>query len=52
MQCKQISTVFENNSDNVYFQGAVATTLTQPLDVLKTRAMNANPGEFSVCMKL
>lgn len=27
--------------------GAVATTLTQPLDVLKTRAMNANPGEFS-----
>lgn len=30
-------------------QGAVATTLTQPLDVLKTRAMNAKPGEFSVC---
>ncbi|XKL68624.1 hypothetical protein PGB90_006393 [Kerria lacca] len=27
--------------------GAVATTLTQPLDVLKTRAMNAKPGEFS-----
>nr|CAD7202573.1 unnamed protein product [Timema douglasi] len=26
--------------------GAVATTLTQPLDVLKTRAMNAKPGEF------
>ncbi|XP_034248581.1 mitochondrial dicarboxylate carrier [Thrips palmi] len=27
--------------------GAVATTLCQPLDVLKTRAMNAKPGEFS-----
>lgn len=27
--------------------GAVATTLTQPLDVLKTRAMNAKPGEFN-----
>ncbi|XP_015512810.2 mitochondrial dicarboxylate carrier isoform X3 [Neodiprion lecontei] len=26
--------------------GAIATTLTQPLDVLKTRAMNAKPGEF------
>ncbi|XP_071443761.1 mitochondrial dicarboxylate carrier isoform X2 [Hetaerina americana] len=26
--------------------GAVATALTQPLDVLKTRAMNAKPGEF------
>ncbi|XP_076644091.1 dicarboxylate carrier 1 [Halictus rubicundus] len=28
------------------FAGAIATTLTQPLDVLKTRAMNAKPGEF------
>lgn len=27
--------------------GAIATTLTQPLDVLKTRSMNAKPGEFS-----
>lgn len=27
--------------------GAIATSLTQPLDVLKTRAMNAKPGEFS-----
>lgn len=26
--------------------GAIATTLTQPLDVLKTRAMNAKVGEF------
>ena len=24
----------------------IATTLTQPLDVLKTRSMNARPGEF------
>lgn len=28
------------------FQGTIATVLTQPLDVLKTRAMNAKPGEF------
>ncbi|XP_055908829.1 mitochondrial dicarboxylate carrier [Eupeodes corollae] len=27
--------------------GAIATTLTQPLDVLKTRTMNAKPGEFT-----
>lgn len=27
--------------------GAIATTLTQPLDVLKTRSMNAKPGEFN-----
>lgn len=26
--------------------GAVATTITQPLDVMKTRMMNARPGEF------
>lgn len=26
--------------------GAIATTLTQPLDVIKTRSMNAKPGEF------
>ena len=30
----------------LFFQGAIATTLTQPLDVLKTRAMNAKPGDF------
>jgi dicarboxylate transporter 10 len=27
--------------------GAVATLVTQPLDVLKTKAMNAKPGEYS-----
>lgn len=27
--------------------GAIATTLTQPLDVIKTRSMNAAPGEFN-----
>ena len=32
--------------------GAIATTLTQPLDVLKTRAMNASPGEFKNLMDL
>ncbi|XP_076336544.1 mitochondrial dicarboxylate carrier-like [Tachypleus tridentatus] len=26
--------------------GAIATTMTQPLDVLKTRTMNARPGEY------
>ena len=30
----------------VFFQGAIATMLTQPLDVLKTRAMNAKQGDF------
>ncbi|CAG2060005.1 unnamed protein product, partial [Timema podura] len=28
------------------FRGAIATTLTQPIDVIKTRTMNARPGEF------
>jgi len=32
--------------------GAIATTMTQPLDVLKTRSMNAKPGEFSSAMDL
>eukprot|EP00088_Acartia_fossae_P067857 TRINITY_DN850_c0_g2_i1.p1 TRINITY_DN850_c0_g2~~TRINITY_DN850_c0_g2_i1.p1 ORF type:complete len:293 (-),score=58.57 TRINITY_DN850_c0_g2_i1:585-1463(-) len=32
--------------------GAIATTMTQPLDVLKTRSMNAKPGEFSSAMQL
>ncbi|KAI8046626.1 mitochondrial dicarboxylate carrier [Drosophila gunungcola] len=27
--------------------GTIATTLTQPLDVLKTRSMNAKPGEYA-----
>lgn len=27
--------------------GGIATALTQPLDVLKTRSMNAKPGEFA-----
>jgi len=26
--------------------GAIATTMTQPVDVIKTRSMNARPGEF------
>ncbi|XP_043791943.1 mitochondrial dicarboxylate carrier isoform X1 [Apis laboriosa] len=34
------------------FAGAVATTFTQPFDVLKTRAMNAKPGEFKNLMDL
>jgi dicarboxylate transporter 10 len=29
------------------FQAGIATTITQPLDVMKTRMMNAKPGEFS-----
>lgn len=33
-------------------QGAIATTLTQPLDVIKTRAMNAKPGEFKGMLDL
>ena len=35
----------EDGSFNISFcQGAIATTMTQPLDVLKTRSMNAKPG--------
>lgn len=34
------------NNFLLLFQGGVATTMTQPVDVLKTRAMNAKPGEF------
>lgn len=30
-----------------FFQGGIATTMTQPVDVLKTRAMNAKPGEIT-----
>eukprot|EP00092_Neocalanus_flemingeri_P001958 GFUD01002090.1.p1 GENE.GFUD01002090.1~~GFUD01002090.1.p1 ORF type:complete len:290 (-),score=75.23 GFUD01002090.1:183-1052(-) len=32
--------------------GAIATTMTQPLDVLKTRSMNAKPGEFTSSVDL
>jgi len=32
--------------------GAIATTMTQPLDVCKTRAMNAKPGEFKGALDL
>lgn len=32
--------------------GGIATTLTQPLDVLKTRAMNATPGQFNGLLDL
>ncbi|XP_013199768.2 mitochondrial dicarboxylate carrier [Amyelois transitella] len=32
--------------------GAIATTMTQPVDVLKTRAMNAKPGEVKSIFKL
>lgn len=32
--------------------GAIATTLTQPIDVIKTRSMNAKPGEFSSLMAI
>lgn len=32
--------------------GAIATTITQPLDVMKTRAMNAKPGEYKNLMDI
>lgn len=32
--------------------GAIATTMTQPVDVLKTRAMNAKPGEIKSILSL
>ncbi|XP_026468919.1 mitochondrial dicarboxylate carrier-like [Ctenocephalides felis] len=32
--------------------GAIATTMTQPLDVIKTRSMNAKPGEFKNVLEI
>merc|ERR1711994_464100 len=40
---KNIKTLFSKWLNN-FSQGAIATTMTQPLDVLKTRSMNAKPG--------
>jgi len=52
-QVKQVLLSSPYFSDNVithflssFIAGAIATTLTQPLDVLKTRTMNAKPGEY------
>ena len=41
-----------NGSSYIYlnvisFQAVVATIATQPVDVLKTRLMNARPGEYT-----
>ena len=36
---------------SLFFQGAIATFLTMPLDVMKTRMMNAKPGTYSVSMQ-
>ena len=32
----------------VLFQGTIATGLSQPVDVMKTRLMNAEPGQYKV----
>ncbi|CAG5059727.1 unnamed protein product [Parnassius apollo] len=49
---KELLLATKRLEDNVFthitsslLAGAIATTLTQPVDVLKTRAMNAKPGE-------
>ena len=42
-----IKTLFSKWLNN-FSQAAIATTMTQPLDVLKTRSMNAKPGFFWV----
>lgn len=33
-------------------QGGIATTMTQPVDVLKTRLQNAKPGEVNSLLQL
>ena len=47
--CSVILNVFVFMMD-VYFQAVVATALTQPVDVMKTRLQNAAPGDFSVSL--
>lgn len=56
-QIKQMFIHYKLMSDNpvTHFTSstiaaAIATTLTQPLDVMKTRMMNAKPGEFKGIM--
>ncbi|KAK4311171.1 hypothetical protein Pmani_017313 [Petrolisthes manimaculis] len=46
-----LSTKYFNDNLSCHFTcslaaGAIATTMTQPVDVIKTRVMNAKPGEF------
>uniref|UniRef100_A0A224XL58 Putative mitochondrial fatty acid anion carrier protein/uncoupling protein n=1 Tax=Panstrongylus lignarius TaxID=156445 RepID=A0A224XL58_9HEMI len=47
---------FEDNPTTHFLSslcaGGVATAMTQPLDVVKTRAMNAKPGEFKNMMQI
>ena len=33
---------------NVFLQGTIATGITQPVDVMKTRLMEAKPGQYKV----
>ena len=33
---------------SVFFQGTIATGITQPVDVMKTRLMEAKPGQYKV----
>jgi len=52
-----LSTPYFNDNLMTHFTsslgaGTTATMLTQPLDVLKTRAMNAKPGEFNGALGL
>ncbi|KAI8123047.1 Mitochondrial dicarboxylate carrier [Lucilia cuprina] len=47
-----LSTAYFNDNSPTHFltsliSGGVATLFTQPLDVMKTRLMNANPGQYS-----
>lgn len=47
-----LSTAYFKDDPKTHFTaslaaGAIATLLTQPLDVLKTRVMNSKPGEFN-----
>jgi dicarboxylate transporter 10 len=55
IKCQLLKTKYFSDNVATHFTaslsaGAIATLLTMPLDVLKTRLMNAKPGEYASIM--